>query len=71
MAMWYLLWPFGTYIFWSFGVGILWPFGEGILWPFGVCILWPFGNLVSIWYISIRFGILCQEKIWQPCFGRP
>jgi hypothetical protein len=30
-------------------------------------ILWPFGNLVAIWYIFPRFGILCQEKIWQPC----
>jgi hypothetical protein len=25
-------------------------------------ILWPFGNLVPIWYIFPRFGILCQEK---------
>jgi hypothetical protein len=22
-------------------------------------ILWPFGNLVTIWYIFPRFGILC------------
>jgi hypothetical protein len=29
-------------------------------------ILWPIGNLVVIWYIFPRFGILCQ-KIWQPC----
>jgi hypothetical protein len=25
-------------------------------------ILWPFGNLVAIWYIFPRFGIVCQEK---------
>jgi hypothetical protein len=25
-------------------------------------ILWPFGNVVIIWYIFPRFGILCQEK---------
>jgi hypothetical protein len=30
-------------------------------------ISWPFGCLVTIWYISPRFGILCREKIWQPC----
>jgi hypothetical protein len=24
-------------------------------------ILWPFCNLVAIWYIFPRFGILCQE----------
>jgi hypothetical protein len=24
-------------------------------------ILWPFGNLVAIWFIVPRFGILCQE----------
>jgi hypothetical protein len=29
-------------------------------------ILWPFGNLVAIWYISLRFGILCQEKSGNP-----
>jgi hypothetical protein len=26
-----------------------------------------FGNLVAIWYIFPGFGVLCQEKIWQPC----
>jgi hypothetical protein len=25
-------------------------------------ILWPFGNVVVIWYMFPRFGILCQEK---------
>jgi hypothetical protein len=30
-------------------------------------ILWPFGYLVTIRYILHRFGILCREKIWQPC----
>jgi hypothetical protein len=29
-------------------------------------ILWPFGNVVIIWYISPRFGILCQEKSGNP-----
>jgi hypothetical protein len=26
-------------------------------------ILWPFGNLVAIWYISSRFGILNPENL--------
>jgi hypothetical protein len=37
-------------------------------------ISWPFGTfygrllyLVVILYIFPRFGMLCQEKIWQPC----
>jgi hypothetical protein len=30
-------------------------------------IVWPFGNVVVIWYILPRFGILCGRKIWQPC----
>jgi hypothetical protein len=29
-------------------------------------MLWPFGNVVTIWYISPRFGILCQEKSGSP-----
>jgi hypothetical protein len=29
-------------------------------------ILWPLGNLVAIWYVFPRLGILCQ-KVWQPC----
>jgi hypothetical protein len=29
-------------------------------------ILWPFGNLVLIWNIYPRFGILCQEKSGNP-----
>jgi hypothetical protein len=28
--------------------------------------LCPLSNLAANWYISPRFGILCQ-KIWQPC----
>jgi hypothetical protein len=28
--------------------------------------LWPFGNVVAIWYIFPRFGILCQEKSGIP-----
>jgi hypothetical protein len=31
-------------------------------------ISWPFGNLVVVWYIFPRFGIL---YIWQPCVERP
>jgi hypothetical protein len=31
-------------------------------------ILRSFGNVVIIWYIFPRFGILCQEKICQPCY---
>jgi hypothetical protein len=30
------------------------------------CILWPFGKAVVIWYIFIRFGILCREKSGNP-----
>jgi hypothetical protein len=29
-------------------------------------ILWAFGNIVVIWYIFPRFGILCQEKSGNP-----
>jgi hypothetical protein len=29
-------------------------------------ILWPFGNVVVIWYIFPRLGILCQEKSGNP-----
>jgi hypothetical protein len=32
----------------------------------GIPILWPFGNVVVIWYIFPRFGILCQEKSGNP-----
>jgi hypothetical protein len=28
--------------------------------------LWTLGNLVAIWYISPRFGIVCQEKSGNP-----
>jgi hypothetical protein len=28
--------------------------------------LWPFGNLVALWYIFTRFGILCKEKSGSP-----
>jgi hypothetical protein len=27
---------------------------------------WAFGNLVEIWYIIHRFGILCPEKTGNP-----
>jgi hypothetical protein len=30
--------------------------------------LWPFGNLVVIWYISSRFGILNKVKSGNPGF---
>jgi uncharacterized membrane protein YuzA (DUF378 family) len=29
-------------------------------------ILWPLGNLVTIWYIFPRFGILRGEKSGNP-----
>jgi hypothetical protein len=29
-------------------------------------ILWPFCNVVLIWYIFPRFGLLCQEKSGNP-----
>jgi hypothetical protein len=32
-------------------------------------ILWPFGNVVVIWYIFPRLGILCQEKSGNPGFN--
>jgi hypothetical protein len=43
---------------------ILWPIG--IYFSHFVYILWPFGNLVLTWYTFPRFGIFCQQKIWQP-----
>jgi hypothetical protein len=33
------------------------------------CILWPFGNVVVIWNIFPRFGMLCQEKSGNPGLG--
>jgi hypothetical protein len=29
-------------------------------------ILWPFGNLVAVWYILPRFGILCKDNSGNP-----
>jgi hypothetical protein len=29
-------------------------------------MLWPFGNLVAVWYIYFRFGILNKEKSGIP-----
>jgi hypothetical protein len=29
-------------------------------------MLWPLGNVVVIWYIFPRFGLLCQEKSGNP-----
>jgi hypothetical protein len=45
-----------------------------ILWTFGIFfghwvylhIVFPFGNVVVVWYIFPRFGILCQEKSGNP-----
>jgi hypothetical protein len=37
-----------------------------VLGPFGTYILWPFCNLVVIWHIFLRFGILYQEKSGNP-----
>jgi hypothetical protein len=34
------------------------------------CILWPLDNVVVIWYIFPRFGILCQEKSGNPGWSR-
>jgi hypothetical protein len=33
-------------------------------------ILWSFGNVVVIWNIFPRFGILCQEKSGNPAMQR-
>jgi hypothetical protein len=33
-------------------------------------ILWPFGNVVVIWYIFPRFGILRQEKSGNPALNQ-
>jgi hypothetical protein len=33
-------------------------------------ILWPFGNVVVIWFIFTRFGILRQEKSGNPGMQR-
>jgi hypothetical protein len=32
-------------------------------------ILWPFGDVLVIWYIFPRFGILYQEKSGNPANG--
>jgi hypothetical protein len=29
-------------------------------------LLWPLGNVVVIWYIFPRFGILCQDESGSP-----
>jgi hypothetical protein len=33
--------------------------------------LWPFGNVVVIWYIFPRLGMLCQEKSGNPGRATP
>jgi hypothetical protein len=49
------------------GPGMVFMVIWNILWSFAIF----YGHLVLlyvvIWYIFPRFGILCQEKIWQPC----
>jgi hypothetical protein len=45
--------------------------GWYILWPSGIYYGYfvhfcPFCNLVAIWYIFPRFGMLCQEKSGNP-----
>jgi hypothetical protein len=76
MAIWYTLWPFGTYILWPFGIfyGQLVYFMAiwYILWPVGIF----YGHLVYfmailvyflvIWHIFSRFGMLHQEKSGNP-----
>jgi hypothetical protein len=60
---------------WSFGIfyghleyfTVIW----NILRSFGIfyghlVYIWPFGNVVVIWYIIPRFGLLCQEKSGNP-----
>jgi hypothetical protein len=34
-------------------------------------ILWPFGNVVVIWYIFPRFGIVRQEKSGNHALNTP
>jgi hypothetical protein len=54
MAIWDTLWPFGI-------------FCGHLLYIMVICyILWPFGNLVAIWYIFPRFGILNKEESGNP-----
>jgi hypothetical protein len=48
-------------------VGIFFGHLEYILQPFGT-ILWAVYNLVTVWYILLRFGILCREKSGNPGF---
>jgi hypothetical protein len=47
-------------------VGIVWPFEIYYGNLVGRYILSPFGNLVAVWYIFPRFGILCLEKSGNP-----
>jgi hypothetical protein len=44
-------------ILWSFGVF----YGHLVYFTAIGYVLWPFGNVVVIWYIFLRLGILCQE----------
>jgi hypothetical protein len=49
---------------WNGKVGIFYGHLEYItaIWN----MLWPFGNLVAVWYIYFRFGILNKEKSGIP-----
>jgi hypothetical protein len=59
MAIWYMLWPFGICYGHLVYVMAIWY------------MLWPFGNLVVLWYIFPRFGILCLEKSGNPASHNP
>jgi hypothetical protein len=67
------LFPF-WYILWPFSIGILCPFGIGILCPFGIFYVHLL-YFMAIWYFCghsctfSQFGMLHQEKLWQPCSG--
>jgi hypothetical protein len=54
MVIWNILWQFGIFY------GHLEHFNA--IWN----ILWPFGNVVVIWYIFPRFGVLSDDKSGNP-----
>jgi hypothetical protein len=54
MVIWNLLRSFGIFYGHLESFTVIWY------------ILWLFGNVVVIWYIFPRFGILCQEKSGNP-----
>jgi hypothetical protein len=64
--IWYILCPFGIY----YGHLVYSMAFWNILRTFGIFILKPFGNLVAIWYIFPRFGILYRGKSDNPAHNR-